>query len=228
MATDPTAARAISWDTLITGRWDPAFTDRPCSGLGEGNRGYGLLAVGRHWRKWRTGSPPTWAEFVDAEEIAADDRRWLIARALLCDRRRLVAWVVDCAEAVIHLTHTSEVSIRLKVIVPLRAWIAGDAVSLSAVRQRASQIVAAIGANRTAAATAAVYAAVYAADAAVIAGYANGYIWPPYGAADAADAAAAAAAYASAAIRANAAVDGAACVTVPLRLAIPHLAEARR
>lgn len=196
---DPTTVRAISWGALIAGQWTRNYMARPCAS--------GLLAVGRRWPEWPLGKPPTWMEFVSASEISGADRRWLVAHVLLRDRRRLVAWAVDCAEAVIHLTGASEISARTDVIDPLRAWTAGDdSIELRVVHSRAWTIygiyctaagAAAAAATATATATVA-SAAVYAATSA---------------AAEAAEAAAA-----RAAARAARAADA------MLLLALPHLA----
>ncbi len=127
------AVLAISWADLTAGVWTPCYTMRPCAD--------GLLAVGRRWPEWSRGTPPTWAEFVAAREITAADRRWLVARVLLRDRRRLVAWAVDCAESVVCHAGKYETQIRAEVIAPVRAWIAGDdSIDLRAVSDRAWRI----------------------------------------------------------------------------------------
>lgn len=198
------SALAISWDDLTAGVWTPHYTQRPCA--------EGLRAVGRRWPEWSCGTPPTWAEFVAAPTIAAADRRWLVAHVLLRDRRRLVAWAVDCAEAVGGRVdkHETQAQICAEVIAPLRTWISGGSISLHAVRGRAWRI-------QSVDVGAAAIAAAYAADAAAYAANC---------------ASTDAASYAYAATYAAAAAAG--TVTGDdddddrmLMLALPHLADAR-
>lgn len=127
------SALAISWTELTAGVWTPHYTQRPCAP--------GLIGVSRRWPAWRTGTPPTWAEFVAAREIFVGDRCWLVAHVLLVNRRRLVAWAVDCVELVVDRAGPHEAAIRAEVIAPLRAWATGDnAISPHAVSDRAWQI----------------------------------------------------------------------------------------
>jgi hypothetical protein len=152
------SAACISWAELTAGRWARGFIDQPCTSA--------VLTAGRVWPAWREGSPPTWAEVLACGELSFSDRRWIVARVLLRDRKLFVAWAIDCAELSAPCAGKWEADVRA-VLADLRRWCAGETVDLVALRERAWEILRAAAAAAYAAAAAAYAAAdADAADAA--------------------------------------------------------------